>query len=930
MGNSSLGTLLVEDGLLTESDRRLIRRGCGANGAFARGVLALGLLDEDELAAFIAEKTRWRIAGREALRHPAREAIGLIDLPLIERLEVVPLKLEGGKLHVAMLDPLDADTVRQIEFFTGHAVRPVIATLSQIRAGITALHKGYKPLRSSFEEFLTHHASAASRRQRLATGAGATRGPAPAASAPTSRREAPAPRAAAAPAAAAPALPPLELDAALEYPEAVTAAELPFDDGAPLAPPPAAAPDGDLDLEDEPLAAPSGGRPSGAAALSADAAAAALGEGDLDGFDPDASLDDLEGGGGGNAAGLDLAGLEGLDDLEGGDGAASAQGAAAAGPTGEELPPEPEGPLSDFGDLDDLGAGAGGAAAGAAELEALDETLAAASPTPTATPFAEKVASLSATPLEGDDDLLDALAGEPTPLEEPGGDATATSGTDAALEGGDGAPDPDELFAALDDGAAAAGVEDEFEPAPAKKAPRAPATGVEDELGLGGEALSDELAPGGDDALGLGGEALSDELTPGGDDALGLGGETLPDELTPAGGDDDALDALAAPFAGGDDDLGGLEGELGPATSEASKLADGGGAAKRAELGDEATELGALGELADLSELEGAGPGAGDTGPLDLEAALTSPAADGASESAADGWTAADEDELFGAGSSGEGREVEAVGGDTLGDDAALAGDLLDDDAALSADLLDDTAPSKATPAAARDDLFGDELEAHADGSEPTLAADDDPLAGLGAQSADAATLGDVLVAPSGDASDDPLAGLSAAPLAAAERHAADLNQALVAASLATSAEDVLARAWPGLAAAGVQGAWLARVTGAGPSARLVPLAACAAAGKADLKALAPSGPAVARHTSALERGANVLPAAAVAGTPIAAWATPPHALLAVTSPSADAAEAPTLTLLLRWTPEAASEPALTALLVDLVRAGARRAARTS
>lgn len=168
MGTSGLGALLVEEGLLTEADRRTIKRSCGSHGsAFARSIIAMGLLDEDELAAFLAERTPWRVAPKELFKESRQDVWGIIDRPLVERLEVLPLKLENGTLHVAVVDPLDQDTIRQLAFFTGYKIHPVISTISLIRAGLKKLLKGYKPQSSQLELFLVNHAGAASRRLRM-------------------------------------------------------------------------------------------------------------------------------------------------------------------------------------------------------------------------------------------------------------------------------------------------------------------------------------------------------------------------------------------------------------------------------------------------------------------------------------------------------------------------------------------------------------------------------------------------------------------------------------------------------------------------------------------------------------------------------------------------------------------------------------------
>lgn len=171
MLTSGLGRLLIEDGLLTDLDFRTIKRTCGNEGpAFARSILAIGLLAEDELAAFLAEKTKWQVAPIDLLSVATEEALLALDKFVMQRLEAVPVKIDDGVLHVALVDPLDQETLSQLKFFSGVAVRPMIATLSSIRNALKGLDPNYRPLRSQLESFMTNHAMAASRQLRIGEG----------------------------------------------------------------------------------------------------------------------------------------------------------------------------------------------------------------------------------------------------------------------------------------------------------------------------------------------------------------------------------------------------------------------------------------------------------------------------------------------------------------------------------------------------------------------------------------------------------------------------------------------------------------------------------------------------------------------------------------------------------------------------------------
>jgi hypothetical protein len=165
MAHSRLGSLLVKEGLLTESDRRTVRQISGQGGAaFARGILAMGLLDEGELASFLAEKTRYKLAKKDLFQESNQEAWSVFDAHLLEFLEVFPLKKESSKIYVAMVDPLDLETINQLEFFSELKVYPVIATQSQIRSCLQRMIQEYHPQQSRLENFISNHAPAASRR----------------------------------------------------------------------------------------------------------------------------------------------------------------------------------------------------------------------------------------------------------------------------------------------------------------------------------------------------------------------------------------------------------------------------------------------------------------------------------------------------------------------------------------------------------------------------------------------------------------------------------------------------------------------------------------------------------------------------------------------------------------------------------------------
>ena len=171
MGVSGLGSLLVREGLLTETDRKTIAGTCGQSSwAFAKTILAMGLLDEDELAAFFADHTQYSVAERDFIDQIDNAVLDQIDARMIARLEMLPMRSSGQGAQVAVVDPLDRGTIRQLEFFTGLEIEPVIAPISQIYEGLAYLTDEFKPHRTNLQNFLKNHAATSWQRQKIAEG----------------------------------------------------------------------------------------------------------------------------------------------------------------------------------------------------------------------------------------------------------------------------------------------------------------------------------------------------------------------------------------------------------------------------------------------------------------------------------------------------------------------------------------------------------------------------------------------------------------------------------------------------------------------------------------------------------------------------------------------------------------------------------------
>ncbi|MFK7826833.1 MAG: hypothetical protein AB8G05_22005 [Oligoflexales bacterium] len=158
MSTSGLARHLVKEGFLSDSDCQLIARDHSNTGAaFAKVVVALGILSEEKLAQYLREKTKCPMIPHKQVCSTQQDAEGLISLPLLQSLEVIPLQLSGDTLTVAMADPLDQNTLQQLKFFTSFKIKPTIATFSSLYLSLENLIQGFSAQKTTLEKFLSHH-----------------------------------------------------------------------------------------------------------------------------------------------------------------------------------------------------------------------------------------------------------------------------------------------------------------------------------------------------------------------------------------------------------------------------------------------------------------------------------------------------------------------------------------------------------------------------------------------------------------------------------------------------------------------------------------------------------------------------------------------------------------------------------------------------
>ncbi len=131
-----LGDLLLDANLIDEVQLKIALEEQKLRGTrFGSTLLSLHFVDENVLTAFLSRQfnmpcvsfTNLNISPSILARVPHEVAL---------KYQVIPIKLEDGRLSVAICDPLDIDTIEALETMTGLVVLPMVAPQSSIEEAI--------------------------------------------------------------------------------------------------------------------------------------------------------------------------------------------------------------------------------------------------------------------------------------------------------------------------------------------------------------------------------------------------------------------------------------------------------------------------------------------------------------------------------------------------------------------------------------------------------------------------------------------------------------------------------------------------------------------------------------------------------------------------------------------------------------------------
>lgn len=162
-----LGTLLCDSGLISHeqlSQALNLQRQIG--GRIGEVLFDLGFITIQSLVLTLQKKHQVHAVDLATLEISS-QTLAMLPLEMMEQHGVVPLEVCEQIVYLAMADPGDLDTIRDLEFYLGRNIEPIAAPSAQINAVLRNLKDNYgkqnRPLRvgeiclaASSREFPSH------------------------------------------------------------------------------------------------------------------------------------------------------------------------------------------------------------------------------------------------------------------------------------------------------------------------------------------------------------------------------------------------------------------------------------------------------------------------------------------------------------------------------------------------------------------------------------------------------------------------------------------------------------------------------------------------------------------------------------------------------------------------------------------------------
>src|SRR5258708_6350775 len=120
--------LLRKDKITEEQLSRALQDQAIFGGRLGSSLIKLEYVDEDTLGEYLADVSGVPYATGRRLDEIPPDVIAAVPARLAAQYRIIPIAIEGRRLHLAMRDPKDLIALDEIAFLTGLAIEPYVAT----------------------------------------------------------------------------------------------------------------------------------------------------------------------------------------------------------------------------------------------------------------------------------------------------------------------------------------------------------------------------------------------------------------------------------------------------------------------------------------------------------------------------------------------------------------------------------------------------------------------------------------------------------------------------------------------------------------------------------------------------------------------------------------------------------------------------------
>lgn len=131
------GEILVEAGVVSETQLNLaLDKQRGSGQRLGQVLEEMGIVTEKDVAVVLARQFGFKTVQNLAKYSFADELLSLVDSDMALKRSIFPLKLEGKSLYLAMVNPLDMETIDTLTFRSGLRILPCVTTQGEIQAAV--------------------------------------------------------------------------------------------------------------------------------------------------------------------------------------------------------------------------------------------------------------------------------------------------------------------------------------------------------------------------------------------------------------------------------------------------------------------------------------------------------------------------------------------------------------------------------------------------------------------------------------------------------------------------------------------------------------------------------------------------------------------------------------------------------------------------